>query len=29
LLNGGRVFAVRRDDIPQGAELAAILRFAV
>lgn len=29
LLNGGRVFAVRRDDIPQGGELAAILRFAV
>lgn len=29
LSNGGRVFAVRRDEIPQGAELAAILRFAI
>jgi len=28
-LNGGRVVAVRRSDIPDGAELAAILRYAV
>lgn len=29
LLNGGRVYAVRRDEIPEGAELAAILRYSV
>jgi hypothetical protein len=29
LANGGRVLAVRKDDIPQGAALAAILRYAV
>lgn len=29
LASGGRVLAVRRDDIPQGASLAAILRYAV
>lgn len=29
LANGGRVLAARREDIPQGAELAAILRYAV
>ena len=29
LTNGGRVIAVRRDDIPHGASLAAILRFAI
>jgi hypothetical protein len=29
LASGGRVLAVRRDDIPQGASLAAILRFAI
>jgi hypothetical protein len=28
-LNGGRVVAVRRPDIPGGAPLAAILRYAV
>lgn len=28
-LNGGRVVAVRRSDIPEGAQLAAILRYAV
>jgi hypothetical protein len=28
-LNGGRVVAVRRPDIPEGAQLAAILRYAV
>lgn len=28
-LTGGRVLAVRRDDIPDGAQLAAILRFAL
>ena len=28
-LNGGRVVAVRRTDIPDGAQLAAILRYAV
>lgn len=27
--NGGKVIAVRRDDIPQGAELAAVLRYAI
>jgi hypothetical protein len=29
LANGGRVLGVRRDDIPEGAELAAILRYAI
>jgi hypothetical protein len=29
LTHGGRVLAVRREDIPQGATLAAILRYAV
>jgi hypothetical protein len=29
LASGGRVMAVRRDDIPQGASLAAILRYAI
>lgn len=29
LANGGRVVAARRDDIPQGTELAAILRYAI
>lgn len=29
LANGGRVLAARRDDIPQGGELAAILRYAI
>jgi hypothetical protein len=29
VLNGGRVVAVRRSDIPDGAQLAAILRYAV
>jgi len=29
LANGGRVLAVRRADIPQGADLAAILRYAI
>lgn len=29
LANGGRVLAARREDIPQGAELAAILRYSV
>lgn len=29
LANGGRVLAVRREDIPQNAELAAILRYAI
>lgn len=29
LVNGGRVLAARRGDIPQGAELAAILRYAI
>ncbi len=29
LASGGRVLAVRRDDIPQGASLAAILRYAI
>ena len=28
-LNGGRVVAVRRSDVPDGAQLAAILRYAV
>ena len=29
IANGGRVLAVRREDIPHGAELAAILRYAI
>mgnify|MGYP005821538185 CR=1 FL=1 len=28
-LAGGRIYAVRRDDIPEGASVAAILRYAV
>ena len=28
-LNGGKVLAVRQDDIPEGGSLAAILRYAL